>query len=63
LKAYRPGWVRKNDITEQQVRSYVSGGGTIRGHHSGDPSQGEGPNTPGDLLAFKSWFTTQHGWS
>ena len=63
LKAYRSGWVKRNNITESDVQSYVGGGGKIRGHHSGDPSQGEGPNTPTDLLAFKSWYTGLHGWA
>ncbi len=62
LCAYRPGWVRKNDITAAKVaafrKTYSNG---IRGHASGDNSQGEQGNTTADCLAYKSWHTTTYG--
>ena len=62
LCAYRPGWVRKNNITLADVtnfiKTYSSG---IRGHASGDNSQGEQDNTKNDCLAYKSWHTTRYG--
>ncbi len=61
---YRPGWVRKNGITSEHVRAFIktykSG---IRGHHSGTSQDKEQQNTTNDCLAFKSWFTTNYGWS
>jgi len=65
LKAYRPGWVRDNAITEGHVKAFLKtyGPRKIRGHASGDNSQGEQGNTTTDLNAFKSWFTDQYGWT
>lgn len=65
LKCYRPGWVRKNAITEERVKEYCGTGGRIRGHCSstGNKDDGEQDNTKVDLLAFKSWHTTKYGWA
>ena len=61
--AYRAGWVRKNDISLATVtafiRTYPSG---IRGHASGDNSQGEQGNTTADCLAYRSWHRGIYGW-
>lgn len=64
LKAYRPGWVSRNGITETDVKQFVKqySARKIRGHASGDNSQGEQGNTTTDLNAFKSWYTTNYGW-
>lgn len=64
LKDYRPGWVRKNNITEDTVREFLKTyeHGKIRGHASGDNSQGEQAVTIRDLSAYKSWHTGQYGW-
>lgn len=63
LCAYRPGWVRQNDINAQHVKDFIktyrSG---IRGHHSGSSQDGEQQNTTNDCIAFKSWFKTNYGW-
>lgn len=60
--AYRPGWVRMNDITADKVaafrKTYKNG---IRGHASGDNNQGEQENTKTDCLAYKSWHTKTYG--
>lgn len=32
----------------------------VRGHHSGDPSQGKGGNTDNDFEIFKSWYTQKY---
>jgi hypothetical protein len=61
LKCYRPGWVKKNGITEEHVKEW---GGKIHGHcsSSSDKDSGEQERTKTDLAAFKSWFTTNYGW-
>ena len=61
LKCYRPGWVRRNNITEEHVREW---GGRIHGHCSSaaDKDEGEQERTKTDLAAFKSWFTQHYGW-
>lgn len=62
LCAYRPGWVRSNNITAQNVadfrKTYKHG---IRGHSSGDNTMGEQDNTKEDCLAYKSWHTKTFG--
>lgn len=64
LQDYRSGWVKRNDITEQDVKEFLKtyDPGKIRGHASGDNSQGEQGNTTTDLNAFKSWYTKKYGW-
>jgi len=63
MQAYRPGWIKKNGITEDLVKEFCREmGRKIRGHASGDSSQGEQDNTKEDLTAYKSWHTTKYGW-
>jgi hypothetical protein len=58
IKAYRPGWVKRNGITEELVRRFCKETGRkIRGHHSQDKSKKEQANTTDDLNAYKSWHT------
>lgn len=63
LGAYRPGWVRKNNVTREHIaafqKTYKSG---IRGHASGTSEDKEQGNTTTDCNAFKSWFTGLYGW-
>ncbi len=63
LKDYRPLWVTQNGITALHVRDFVkSYKWGIRGHASGDNSQGEQGNTTEDCKAYKGWHTRLHGW-
>jgi hypothetical protein len=60
LCAYRPGWVRNNDITLALVTRFIRDcpyPNGIRGHASGDNSQGEQAKTTNDCLAYKAWHT------
>ena len=61
---YRSGWIKRNNITAQNVKdfrkTYSKG---IRGHASGNNNDGEQGNTTEDCKAYKSWHTTQFGWS
>ncbi len=64
MQRYRPGWVKKNDITEEKVQAFCKqyDQRRIRGHHSEDQSQQEHENTTEDLKAYKSWHTKLYGW-
>ena len=63
LCAYRSGWVKRNDITLETVTAFIKTHPEgIRGHASGDNSQGEQDNTTLDCLAYKSWHTGLYGW-
>jgi hypothetical protein len=56
MQAYRPGWIKKNGITEELVRRFCKETKRkIRGHHSGDKSKEEQENTKKDLDVYKSW--------
>jgi hypothetical protein len=60
LCAYRSGWIKRNDITLELVTRFIKEcpyPAGIRGHSSGDNSQGEQDNTRDDCLAYKSWHT------
>lgn len=63
IQDYRPGWIKRNNITEATVKDFCKQyeHRTIRGHGSGDNSQGEQDNTTRDLNAYKSWHTDQFG--
>ncbi len=64
MQRYRPGWVRRNDITEAKVNAFCRqySQRRIRGHHSDDDSSAEHANTTADLTAYKSWHTGIYGW-
>ena len=63
MQDYRPGWIKRNNITEETVKEFCGQyeHRTIRGHGSGDNSQGEQENTTRDLNAYKSWHTKTFG--
>lgn len=64
LKYYRPLWVTRNDVSEETVKEFLKGylPGKIRGHASGDNSQGEQKVTQDDLTAYRHWHTRTYGW-
>jgi hypothetical protein len=64
MQDYRPGWIKRNDITEARVENFCSTyeNKRIRGHGSGDNSQGEQDVTTFDLGAYKLWHEAQWGW-
>ncbi len=63
MKDYRPGWVRRNNITASMVAEFIKKSHVkkIRGHASGDNSKKEQDNTTNDLNAYKSWHTRRYG--
>jgi hypothetical protein len=65
LTAYRSGWIKRNDISLETVTAFIKDcpyPNGIRGHASGDNSQGEQDNTTNDCLAYKAWHTGKWGW-
>jgi hypothetical protein len=63
MQCYRGGWIKRNNITEETVKAFCKqySVGRIRGHCSEDQSKAEQANTEADLLAYKSWHTSQFG--